>query len=313
MFQPATFSLFIRNYPPGRNFFVSAGLADALTYLENLQFSREDVAFLAKTDLFKSDFLDYLKEFRFTGEVWAIPEGRLFFAEEPILEVRAPLIEAQLVETYLINTLNLQVMIASKAARCVAAARGRPLIDFSLRRTQGRDAGLKVARASYIAGFIGTSNVLAGKIYHIPVYGTMAHSFVVSFSSEMAAFRAFARTFPKNTILLVDTYDSLVGVKKAVEVGREMEKKGARLKGIRLDSGDITRLSQAARQILDGAGFKETMIFASGAFDEYKIQQVLAKGAQVDSFGVGTKMEFQLMPLIWIWLISLSSITASRC
>jgi nicotinate phosphoribosyltransferase len=147
-----------------------------------------------------------------------------------------------------------------------------------------------VARASYIAGFIGTSNVLAGKIYHIPVYGTMAHSFVVSFSSEMAAFRAFARTFPKNTILLVDTYDSLVGVKKAVEVGREMEKKGARLKGIRLDSGDITRLSQAARQILDGAGFKETMIFASGAFDEYKIQQVLAKGAQVDSFGVGTKM-----------------------
>ena len=290
MDQPATFSLFIRSYPPGRNFFVAAGLADALNYLENLRFTPEDLSSLERTGLFKPAFLEYLKNFRFTGEVWAIPEGRLFFAEEPLLEVRAPLIEAQLVETYLINTLNLQVMIATKAARCVAAAQGRPLVDFSLRRTQGRDAGLKVARASYITGFIGTSNVLAGKEYNIPIYGTMAHSFVVSFPSELAAFRAFAQTFPENTIFLVDTYDSLAGVRKAVKVGRELKKAGIPLKGIRLDSGDIVRLSQAARRILDEAGFKETMIFASGAFDEYKIQQILAKGAEVNSFGVGTKM-----------------------
>lgn len=290
MVQPATFSLFIRSYPPGRNFFVSAGLADALNYLENLQFTREDLAYLEKTGLFKPAFLEYLEDFRFTGEVWAIPEGRLFFAEEPLLEVRAPLIEAQLVETCLINTFNLQVMIATKAARCVIAAQGRPLVDFSLRRTQGKDAGLKVARSSYIGGFIGTSNVLAGKEFNIPIYGTMAHSFVVSFPNEQTAFQAFAQTFPENTIFLVDTYDSLAGVRKAVRVGQELKKKGVKLKGIRLDSGNIAILSKAARQILDEAGFEETMIFASGAFDEYKIKEILAKGAQVDSFGVGTKM-----------------------
>jgi nicotinate phosphoribosyltransferase len=290
MFEPATFSLFIRDYPPARRYFVSAGLADVLEYLENLRFTPEELEYLEKTGLFKPEFLSYLENFRFRGDAYAIPEGRLFFVNEPLFEVTASLIEAQVIETFVINATHLQVMIATKASRCVHAAWPRNLVDFSLRRTHGTDAGMKVARASAIGGFVGTSNVLAGKIYGIPVFGTMAHSFIQSFENEIDAFRAFARTFPENAVLLVDTYDTLSGNRIAAQVGQEMSREGKKLKGIRLDSGDIARLSKSTRKVLQKAGLEEATIFASGGFDEYKIQDVLSRGGDVDSFGVGTKM-----------------------
>ncbi len=290
MNQPATFSLFVRRYPPHRRYFVCCGLKEVLKYLKELKFTDDDLGYLESRGLFKSEFLSYLENFRFHGDVHAMPEGTLFFEDEPILEVTAPLIEAQVVETFLINTINLQSMIATKASRCVHAAGEKKLVDFSFRRTQGIDASLKVAKASYMAGFIGTSNVLAGKLYGIPVYGTMAHSFVSSFDKEINAFRAFSQTFPENSILLVDTYDSISGTIKAAQVGKEMAERGENLKGIRLDSGDMAELSRKARQILNEHGLEKTMIFASGAFDEHKIQKVLSQKAKIDSFGVGTKM-----------------------
>jgi len=290
MFEEATFSLFVRNYPPARRYFVAAGLEDVLQYLVELRFEQEDLDYLESTELFKPTFLSYLEKFRFSGDVDALPEGRLFFAQEPILEVTAPIIEAQIVETFIINAVNLQAMIATKASRCVQVAGTRKLVDFSLRRTQGVDAGLKVARASFIGGFAGTSNVLAGKTYGLPVFGTMAHSFISSFEQEIDAFRAFAETFPQNTVLLVDTYETVAGTKKAVKVGKEMAKKGYRLKGVRLDSGDIADLSKEVRLILKESGLQDAIIFASGAFDEHKIQEVIERGAEIDSFGVGTKM-----------------------
>ncbi len=290
MNETAVFSLFVRRYPPNRRYFVSCGLKEVLDYLVELQFTEDDLEYLESTGFFKSDFLSYLENFKFHGDVHALPEGTIFFEEEPILEVTAPLIEAQVIETFLINTINLQSMIATKASRCIHAAGGRSLVDFSFRRTQGIDASIKVAKASYIAGFLGTSNVLAGKQLGIPVYGTMAHSFVSSFDKEIDAFRAFAQTFPENSILLVDTYDSLSGTLKAAQVGKEMAGRGEHLKGIRLDSGDMAELSQKARHILDEHGLKNSLIFASGAFDEYKIQKILSQKAKIDSFGVGTKM-----------------------
>jgi nicotinate phosphoribosyltransferase len=290
MFEPATFSLFIRNYPPSRRYFVSAGLADVLDYLEGFKFSADDLAYLEKKKLFSPKFLSYLEKLRFKGDVYALPEGRLFFANEPLLEVTASLIEAQIVETFIINAINLQTLIATKASRCVHVARQRKLVDFSLRRSHGIDAGLKVARASFIGGFTGTSNVLAGKIYGLPIFGTMAHSYISSFEKEIDAFRAFAKTFPENTILLVDTYDTLSGAAKASEVGREMQQRGEKLKGVRLDSGNMALLSKRVRKILQKAGLQEATIFASGGFDEHKIHKVLQEGGDVDSFGVGTKM-----------------------
>ncbi len=290
MFDPATFSLYIRKYGPHRGYYVSAGLEEVLDFLESFQFTPEELDFLQSTGLFSTDFLNYLERLRFTGELFAIPEGRLFFKDEPILEITAPIIEAQLIESFVINAVNLQVSIASKAARCIHAAGGKNLVDFSLRRTQGTDAGMKVARASFIAGFGATSNVLAGKQYGIPISGTMAHSFVLSFEEEIEAFRAFARTFPDRTVLLIDTYDTISGAKKAAEVGREMLEGGHMLKGVRLDSGDFVKLSKEVRRILDEAGLKEVIIFASGGFDEFEIEEVLSKGAKIDAFGVGTKM-----------------------
>lgn len=290
MSEEATFSLFIRKYPPDRGYFVAAGLEEVLHYLETLRFTEEDLAYLETTQLFKPRFLDYLKELRFTGEVYALPEGSIFFKDEPILEVTAPVIEAQLVETFVINAINFQSLIATKAARSTYVAGPRRLVDFSLRRTQGVDAGLKVARASYLAGFIGTSNVLAGKLFDIPIYGTMAHSYITSFEHEIDAFRAFARDFPKNTILLIDTYDNIAGAVKAIQVAKEMEARGEKLRGIRLDSGDMAALSKAVRQLFKEAGLDYVRIFASGGFDEFKIAQVLEAGAEIDAFGVGTKM-----------------------
>lgn len=290
MAEPATFSLFVRKYPPHRAYFVAAGLEDILEYIADFQFSEGDVSFLKGTGVFSKDFLHYLKALRFTGKIRAIPEGEIFFADEPILEVTAPIIEAQLLETLVINTIQVQSMIATKAARCVHAAKGHGLVDFSLRRTHGADAGLKVARSSYVAGFVATSNVLAGKLYHIPIAGTMAHSYVSSFGNEIEAFRAFARSFPKKSILLIDTYDTIEGAKKAAMVGQEMAKRGQRLLGVRLDSGNMIRLSQEVRKILDKAGLEGAEIFASGSFDEYAIAKAIKEGAKIDAFGVGTKM-----------------------
>lgn len=290
MTESATFSLFTRQYPLNRGYFVSAGLEAVLHYLQELHFTGEDIDYLRATRLFAGDFLEYLRAFRFTGEVHAIPEGRLFFKDEPVLEVTAPIIEAQVVETYLINQVNLQSLIATKAARCVTAGRGRALVDFSLRRAQGVDAGLKVARCSYLVGFAATSNVRAGQRYGIPISGTMAHSYVTAFEHEMDAFRTFARSFPDNTVLLIDTYDTVAAAHKAVQVAREMEATGHRLRGVRLDSGDLVSLSQQVRRIFREAGLDYVSIFASGGLDEYELDELLGQGAEIDGFGVGTRM-----------------------
>jgi nicotinate phosphoribosyltransferase len=286
----ATFSLFIRNYPENRGYFVAAGLPEVLEYLASLRFSDDDLAYLDATGLFKARFLDFLKGVRFTGEVYALPEGSIFFKDEPLLEVSGPILEAQLAETCIVNAMSLQTLIATKAARAVHAAQGRPLVDFSLRRTQGADAGLKVARASYLAGFAGTSNVLAGKLYDLPIFGTMAHSYITSFGGEIDAFRVFSRVFPGSTTLLIDTYDNIAGALNAVQVAKEMEAAGTRLQYVRLDSGDMAAISKEVRQVLDANGLNYVRILASGGYDEFKIARVLADGAQIDSFAVGTKM-----------------------
>jgi nicotinate phosphoribosyltransferase len=286
----ATFSLFIRGGHATRNYFVAAGLEDVLNELAAFHFSENDIHYLKSTNLFSDNYLSYLAGLRFSGDVIAMPEGTIFFANEPVLEVTAPIIEAQLIETFLLNTIGLQTMIASKAARCVHAADGRPLIDFSLRRTQGQDAGTKVARSTYLVGFSGTSNVLAGKIYDIPTSGTMAHSYIEAFDSELEAFSAYADTFPQHTILLIDTYDTIAGARNAVKVASALQKKGNNLVGIRLDSGDMTALSHQVRNIFDDAGLFDVKIFASSGFDEFKIARCLAEKAKIDAFGVGTKV-----------------------
>ncbi len=290
MHEEATFSLFIRKYPEGRGYFVAAGLVEALEYLTTLRFTEADLAYLDSTGMFQTKFLDYLKGVRFTGEVHALPEGSIFFKDEPILEVSAPILEAQLAETFIINAVSFQTLIASKASRSVHAAQGRPLVDFSLRRTHGADAGLKVARASYLAGFLGTSNVLAGKRYDIPIFGTMAHSYITSFEQEINSFRVFSRVFPRSTTLLIDTYDNLSGAKNAVKVAKEMESRGERLEFVRLDSGDMAAISKEVRQILDDHGLDYVRILASGGFDEFKITRLIEAGCRIDSFAVGTKM-----------------------
>ena len=288
-FEPATFDLFIRRLPENRAYFLFAGLEEALQYLKSIKFTEEHLAYLKKQG-FKEDFLDYLRGFRFTGDVCAVPEGTIAFPNEPLIRVTAPIIEAQLVETFLLNTVNLETMIATKASRVVHAAKGKSVIEFGLRREAGFDAGMKVARSSYIAGCQGTSNVLAGQVYGIPVFGTMAHSFIMSYPKEIDAFRAFAKTFPNKSTLLIDTYDDISGAEKAAVVAKELEDKGFRLGGIRLDSGDLAQTSKKVRKILDGQGLEYVKIFASGDLDEFKIEELLSRGARIDSFGVGTKM-----------------------
>ena len=288
-FEPATFDLFIRRLPENRSYLLFAGLEQALLFLEKAKFNEKHLAYLQKQG-FDDQFLNYLRDFKFTGDVWAFPEGTLAFPCEPLIRVTAPIIEAQLVETFLLNTVNLQTMIATKASRVVNAAMGKPIIEFGLRREHGIDAGMKVARCSYIAGCQGTSNVLAGLEYGIPVFGTMAHSFVMSFEKEIEAFRAFARTFPNKSTLLIDTYNDITGAMKAAVVAKELERKGCKLGGVRLDSGDLAYISKKVRSILDKKGLRYLSIFASGDLDEYKISELLSKGAEIDSFGVGTKM-----------------------
>ena len=286
----ATFSLFIRSYPPNRGYFVAAGLRDVIEYLESLCFDAAALDYLSSLKIFSADFLHFLGAVRFTGDLWALPEGRVFFTDEPILEVTAPIIEAQIIETFVINQINLQSLVATKAARCVEAASGRAVVDFALRRTHGTDAGMKVARATFIAGFAGTSNLLAGKLYGIPPVGTMAHSFVSAFTSEIDAFRAYAASFPENAILLIDTYDTPQGARHAAQVAAEMASRGERLQGVRIDSGDLAALARAVRRILDEAGLRQVKIIGSGGLDEYELARFSADDIPFDSYGVGTKV-----------------------
>lgn len=288
--ERASFELFIRDIPPHRSYLVAAGLESALDYLEHARFTPETLEYLQTKGLFSEHFLEFLARFRFTGTLHAIPEGNLVFPNEPLLRVTAPIIEAQLVETYLLNAVNFQTMVASKAARIVHAAAGKQVVDFSLRRTHGTDAGMKVARVSYLAGCAGTSNVLAGMKYRIPIYGTMAHSYVMFHEREQAAFEAYARVFPESTTLLIDTYDTVEGARRSVPVAKALERQGKRLHGLRLDSGDLAALSRAVRAVLDQNGLEYVRIMASGNLDEYKIAQLLAQGAPIDIFGVGTAM-----------------------
>jgi len=287
--ETATFDLFIRKLPPNRSYFIFAGLEQVLLYLTNVKFQEKHINYLKRRG-FSEEFLEYLRSFKFTGEVLSVPEGTVVFPDEPLIRVTAPLIEGQLVETFLLNTVNLQTLIATKASRVVCAARGRSIIEFGLRRTQGTDAGMKAARCSYLAGADGTSNVLAGMKYGIPLLGTMAHSYVMSFDKEIESFRAFAKTFPETSTLLIDTFDNLKGAENAAAVAKELEKKGCRLNAVRLDSGNLLSISRQVRKILDENDLGYVKIFASGDLDEYLIDELLRRGAKIDAFGVGTRM-----------------------
>ena len=286
----ATFSLYVREYPPNRGYLVAAGVDDALDCLENLYFDTHSIEYLRSIGIFTTDFLEYLRGFRFTGSVRAMPEGTLFFTHEPVLEVTGPVIAAQLAETIVMNQVQYQTLLATKSARCVQAAEGRPIADFAARRTHGTEASLKMARTSYIAGFGATSNVLAARRYGIPPTGTMAHSYITSFDTEIDAFRAYSRMFPDRSILLLDTYDTVSGAHAAVQVAREMEADGRRLTGVRLDSGNFDALSRQVRRILYDAGLDYVRIVASGGLDEYEIERLVAGGAPIDMFGVGTRV-----------------------
>jgi nicotinate phosphoribosyltransferase len=290
MTGPATFSLFIRNLPPGWRFFVACGLRRCLEFLERLEFTGEDLEYLAREHGYPDDTLQAFSGLRFTGDVWAIPEGRFLLPEEPLLEVTAPLPEAQLVETFLLNQITYMTAVASKAARCRLAALEAAMVDFSFRRVHGGEASVGVAWATAVAGFVATSNVEAARRLGLRATGTMAHSYVEAFASEIEAFRAFARDFPDTVILLVDTYDTHRGIANAIEVGRELEARGRKLVGIRLDSGDLAALSKEARALLDQAGMEEVRIVASGGLDEHSIAALSSAGAPIDSYGVGTKM-----------------------
>ncbi len=285
---PATFSLFVRTLPAARNFLLAAGIDTALAALESFRFETADIDYIRSLGRFTPAFLDWLRAFRFQCSVVAVPEGTPMFAGEPILEVTGPLAQAQLVETLLINELHLQTMLASKAVRIVGAAQGRRVVDFGARRIHGIDAAVNGARAFAIAGVSATSNLLAGRAWGLPVVGTMAHAYVQSFASEAEAFRAFARHYP-DTTLLVDTYDTLDGVRRVIDLARELGS-AFRVQSIRLDSGDLTALARTSREMLDDAGLSNVRIFASGGLDEHVIAALVAAGAPIDAFGVGTRM-----------------------
>ncbi len=272
------------------NYAVFAGLDQAIEYIENLHFSSDDIEYLRSLEIFHHDFLDYLKDFRFTGDLYSVREGDIVYPQEPIMTVRAPIIEAQLVETALLNIVSHQTLIATKSARIVQAAKGKSVVEFGLRRAQGPDAGIYGARAAIIGGCNGTSNVLTGQMFNIPVKGTHSHSWVMSFESELEAFRAFAEVYPDSCLLLVDTYDTVQGIKNAVTVFDELKAKGHKPIGIRLDSGDLAYLSKLARRMLDEAGFTDAVVMASGDIDEYLLESLGSQGAKIDVYGVGTKL-----------------------
>lgn len=288
MTAKGVFSLFVRRLPERRNFLIACGLDAVLEYLETLRFNDEDLAYLASLGMFSDDFFAWLRDFAFEGDVYAVREGTPIFANEPILEIEATLPQAQLVETFVMNQIQLQTVLATKAQRIAAAAGGRPVIDFGSRRMHGLDAALKGARAFYIGGVAATSNVLAGKAYGVPVAGTMAHSYVQAHADELEAFRAFARLYPE-TVLLVDTYDTRAGVQKVIDLARDLGL-AFKIKAVRLDSGDLLALSRDARRLLDEAGLNHVEIFASGGLDEDEIARLLVSGAPIDGFGVGTSM-----------------------
>ena len=286
----ATFDLFIRHLPERRNFLVACGVSDALHYLDCLRFENDALDYLGSLEIFSEDFLSYLAGFRFGGEVWAAEEGEIMFEGEPLMRITAPLIEAQIVETFLLNCVAFQTMVASKAARVAIACGRRRFLDMSPRRDHAADAALKAARAAYVGGAWGTSNVLAGKVYGIPVSGTMAHSYVMAFEDEVEAFRAFVHDFPANAVLLIDTFDVLEGARRAARVAAEVAPEGVIVRGVRIDSGDLAPLSRSVRAILDAAGFQDMDIILSGDLDEYRIKALLDDGVPVDSFGVGTQL-----------------------
>jgi nicotinate phosphoribosyltransferase len=282
----ATFQLFVRHLPPERSFLVAAGIDAALEYLQNLHFTEEDVSFLRAQPAFRTvsdSFFEYLRGFRFTGDVQALEEGTLVFAEEPILQVSGPVLEAQIVETFLLSVINFETLIASKAARVVHAAQGRGVLEFGTRRAHGPEAGVRAGRAAYVGGCVATSNVLAGLRYGIPLAGTAAHSWTQVFPTERESFEALLETFPDSAILLIDTYDPLAGAETAATLGRKIP-------GVRLDSGDLLEKSRRVREILDRRGLPEAKIVASGDLNEFKIEELVARGAPIDLFGVGTDL-----------------------
>ena len=292
----AVFHLFFRSAPFGGGYAIAAGLQPAIEYLEKLRFERDDLDYLrtiAGNDgerIFPDDFLAWLGDLRFTCDVDAIPEGTVVFAQEPLVRVRGPIAEAQIVESALLNVINFQTLIATKSSRIVHAAGGDPVIDFGLRRAQGTDGALSATRAAYIGGCESTSNVLAGALYSLPVKGTHAHSWVMSFDSELESFEAYAQVMPNNSLLLVDTYDTIEGVRHAIETGRKLRERGHELAGIRLDSGDLAWLSVEARRMLDEAGFPNAVVAASNDLDEYVIRSLKDQGARVNVWGVGTRL-----------------------
>ncbi|MDD5170010.1 MAG: nicotinate phosphoribosyltransferase [Syntrophales bacterium] len=291
MDKESVFEFYVRALPQRRAFLVAAGLDSVLAFLESVRFSGEEMKYLTKTGRFSSRLLDYLSSFRFAGDVYALPEGTICFADEPLIRVVAPIPMAQLMESRLINLLHFETTIASKAVRCLLAAEGRVLVDFGLRRAHGAEAGMLAARASYIAGFSGTATVMAGAAYDIPLFGTMAHSYVEAYRSEEEAFIAFARANPGNVTFLIDTYDTLKGAHHAAKAAKAVAKEGIITRAVRLDSGDLLSLSKGVRRILDEHGFRNIHIFASGNLDEQIIHELMEAGAPIDGFGVGTKLD----------------------
>ncbi len=288
--ETAVFEFFVRKLPPQRNFLVAAGLEQALEFLRNLRFSDDELSWLIRSGRFSARLIDYLAQFRFSGDVHAMPEGTVFFADEPIFRVTAPLPEAQLVETRLINLLHFQSLIASKAARMALLAPDKLLVDFGLRRAHGAEAGLLAARASYIGGFAGTATVLAEMCFGIPAFGTMAHSFVQSFDDEAAAFEAFARARPKDLVLLIDTYDTEAAARKVVALAPRLRALGIAIRGVRIDSGNLVALSRSVRRILDEGGLNEVTIFVSGGVDEEALSSFAREAAPIDGIGIGTSL-----------------------
>ncbi|MBI3803671.1 MAG: nicotinate phosphoribosyltransferase [Nitrospirae bacterium] len=291
MAETAVFEFFIRTRPVGRNFFVAAGLAPLLDYLEQLRFTSQELQWLAESGRFSREFIDALSRFRFAGDVDAMPEGTLFFPNEPMVRVTAPLPQAQFIETRLINLLHFQILIASKAVRSVLAAPGKLLIDFGLRRAHGAEAGLMAARASYLAGFTGSATVLAEAIYGVPSYGTLAHSFIQAHDDEADAFFRFAKAHPNNVVFLIDTYDTEKGAAKVVSLAPRLKGSGISIQGVRLDSGDLAAHAKQVRRILDAGGLAEVKIWASGNLDEFRVRELLMSGAPIDGFGIGSRLD----------------------
>jgi nicotinate phosphoribosyltransferase len=291
MQDTAVFEFFVRALPPGRNFLLAAGLEQVLCYLEQFRVTEAEIGWLRAHGGFREPFLAALGALRFTGDVHALPEGTACFINEPILRITAPISQAQVVESRLLSLVHLSTLIASKAARSVLAAPGKLLVDFGMRRAHGAEAGLLAARAAYLAGFSGTATVLAGIEFGVPLFGTMAHSYIEAHADEISAFKAFARSFPANVVLLIDTYDTERAAEKVVRLAPELAREGIRVRGVRLDSGDLAAHARAVRAILDRGGLSEVTIFSSGNLDELKLQQLLAAGAPIDGFGIGTSLD----------------------